>query len=825
MAAPQDLGRVAAVLGPTNTGKTRYAIERMLAHADGMIGLPLRLLAREVYDKVVREKGAASAALITGEERIAPETARYFVCTAEAMPLDRRTSFLAVDEIQLCADPDRGHVFTHRLLHARGLHETLFLGADTMRGMVKRHIPQAEVLYRERLSTLSYSGHRKLTKLAKRTAIVAFSAEEVYAIAELIRRQRGGAAVVMGALSPRTRNAQVELYQSGEVDFLVATDAIGMGLNMDVDHVAFAGLRKFDGRAPRGLDATEIAQIAGRAGRHMNDGTFGTTADVPGIDADVVEAVENHAFQPLTALSWRNSELRFASVEALQACLERRPDQRGLIRAREADDQQALAILGRDADILALASHPERVKLLWDVCQIPDFRKVMADTHTRLLGQIFHHLCGPGRRLPADWLANHLARLDRVDGEMDTLLGRIAHVRTWTYVSHRADWVADPAHWQEKSRAIEDKLSDALHERLAQRFVDRRTSVLVRAMRDDSELSGAVAKSGEVLVEGQFVGHLDGFCFVADATEGAIAAKAVLAAAARSLKPEMAARVARLVGGPDDDLALDDHGRVLWRGQAVARLTAGHARLTPQVDLLPSDLLEPAQRDRLHKRLSAFAAAAIETAFARLRPPAEGMSGAGRGLMHQLAENLGSLPRPQARAQVAALTGEDRRLLARHDIRLGHHSVFVPALLKPAAQRLRGLLWAVHAGQSPPAVPPGRVSLAAHGLPDGFLAAIGYHVAGPLALRVDMLERVDAELRALARAHPDGFPLPPRLTSQLAAKPEQCAAALIALGWRPGAAGWRMAPRKTAAATARWPAKHAESSPFAVLLRGPQPNR
>lgn len=812
-------GRILAVLGPTNTGKTHFALDRMLGHASGMIGFPLRLLARENYDRIVKLKGAAQVALITGEEKIVPPAPRWFVCTVESMPLDRRVAFLAIDEIQLCADPERGHVFTDRLLHARGSEETVFLGAETIKPLLRQLVPGVEFSTRPRLSRLSYAGAKKLNRLPPRSAVVAFSASEVYAMAEYVRRQRGGAAVVLGALSPRTRNAQVGLYQAGEVDYIVATDAIGMGLNMDVDHVAFAGLRKFDGRAPRPLDPTEIAQIAGRAGRHMNDGTFGTTADVPGIDPDVVEAVEGHVFQPLTALSWRNSDLRFASVQALQASLDRRPDHRGLIRAREADDQMALAILAKDEAIARLANHPERVRLLWDVCQIPDFRKVMADTHTRLLAQIFQHLCGPGRKLPADWLANHLARLDRTDGEMDTLLARIAHVRTWTYVSHRGDWVADPAHWQATSRAIEDKLSDALHESLTQRFVDRRTSVLVRAMRDDADLLGAVARTGEVLVEGQFVGHLDGFRFVADSAEGAVATKAVLAAAARSLKPEIAQRVTRLCDGDDGDFSLDAGGGVLWQGHKVARLVPGHRVLAPQVDILPSDLLDTPQRLRLHKRLSAAVAAMLDPVFARLAPP-DGLSGAGRGLMHQLAEGLGSLPQTAARDQVAALTADDRRLIAHQGVRLGFYAVFLPALLKPAPQALRGLLWAVHGGHDLPHLPAGRVSVATDTADSRALAAMGYLPCGPVAVRVDMLERLGAELRGLARAHPDGFAVPPRLASVVALRPEQMDGLMAALGWRRNNVGWRPPPLRHSRGRPPRQDRHAQSSPFAVLLHG-----
>ena len=814
-------GRILAVLGPTNTGKTHFAMERLLGHASGMIGFPLRLLARENYDRVVKAKGAAQVALITGEEKIIPAHPRWFICTVESMPLDRPVAFLAVDEIQLCADPERGHVFTDRLLHARGLEETVFLGAETIRPLLRQLVPGVECATRPRLSRLTYAGAKKLNRLPPRSAVVAFSAAEVYAMAEFVRRQRGGAAVVLGALSPRTRNAQVDLYQAGEVDYIVATDAIGMGLNMDVDHVAFAGLRKFDGRAPRPLDAAEIAQIAGRAGRHMNDGTFGTTADVPGIDADVVEAVESHAFQPLAALSWRNSDLRFATLEALLASLERSPDRRGLIRAREADDHLALATLVRDDEVVRLANHPERVRLLWDVCQIPDFRKVMADTHARLLGQVFRHLCGPGRRLPADWLAGHVERLDRTDGDVDSLVARIAHVRTWTYVSHRADWVADPGHWQERTRALEDRLSDALHQCLTQRFVDRRTSVLVRAMRDDAPLLGAVARSGDVLVEGQFVGRLHGLRFVADAAEGAVATRAVLAAAARSLKTEMAARVGRLAGDDDGAFALDPQGRVLWRGEAVARLIAGHDRLSPQVEAMAGDFLDPPQRHRVQRRTAAFAAAALDRVFAPLGSEAEGLSGPVRGLLHQLAEGLGSLPRLQAEAQVSALDQADRHLLARRGVRLGRESLYLPALLKPAAQDLRGLLWAIHAGRPVPSAAEGRVTLRDTSVARDGLEAMGYRALGVVAVRVDMLERFMAQARALAHAHPRGFAIPAPLASLLGLSTELAGQVLAGLGWRQGAQGWQQERRPPM----RGRGRPAETSPFAVLRRAATPKR
>lgn len=780
--------RVVAVLGPTNTGKTHLALERMLGHSSGMIGFPLRLLARENYDRVVRAKGPAAVALLTGEEKIIPPRPRYFICTTESMPLDRRVSFLAVDEIQLCADPDRGHIFTDRLLHARGEDETMFLGAETIRPLIRRLVPEAEFETRPRFSSLTYAGTRKLTRLPRRSAVVAFSAADVYALAELIRRQRGGAAVVLGALSPRTRNAQVAMYQSGEVDYLVATDAIGMGLNMDVDHVAFAALTKFDGRVPRGLDAAELAQIAGRAGRHMNDGTFGTTAEVGGIAPEVVDAIESHAFPPLRQLCWRNAELRFNSLEALLASLARAPQLPGLVRAREADDQVALSVLAKDEDIRRRTAHPDTVRLLWEVCQIPDFRKVMADAHTRLLAQVFRHLTGAEGRLPDDWLEGHVRRLERTDGDFDTIIGRIANIRTWTYIAHRGDWVRDPAGWQERTRAVEDRLSDALHEKLTQRFVDRRTAVLVRRLRDSSELLSAVTRGGEVVVEGHFVGHLDGFRFRADAAEGANAARAVLAAAQKALRSEIAARVRRFAEEEDDAFALSDEGVVLWRGAPVARLAAGHEPLSPRLEPLPSDLLEAAHRQVVAERLERWLAAHIRRVLAPLFTLREApLSGAARGLAFQLAQALGSLPRGPAEAQVAALDKPGRRALARLDVRLGTESLFIPPLLKPAAQRLRALLWRVHAEpEAPPPLPPlDRVSIAAEeAVPDGFYEAVGYRRLGAVVVRVDMLERFALKLRELARAGQGRFTLPPEALSLLGVGAAEAPALLAALGYR-----------------------------------------
>src|SRR6187399_845507 len=533
---------VTAVLGPTNTGKTHLAIERMLAHSSGIIGLPLRLLAREVYNKVAERAGKDAVALITGEEKIKPPNPRYWVSTVEAMPRDIDVAFMAIDEVQLGADFERGHVFTDRMLNARAREETLVLGAATVRPMVEKLLPGAHVISRPRLSTLTYAGEKKLTRLPSRSAIVAFSAEEVYAIAELIRRQRGGAAVVLGALSPRTRNAQVALYQSGDVDYLVATDAIGMGLNLDVDHVAFASDRKFDGYQFRKLNPVEFAQIAGRAGRHTRDGTFGTTGRCDPFEPELVQALESHTFEPIRLLQWRNTDLDFASIGALQASLAETPKEQGLTRAPIGEDILVLEHAARDEDVRALAANRAAIARLWDACQVPDYRKIAPATHAELAVTLYGFLMREGN-IPTDWFARQVALADRTDGDIDTLSNRIAHVRTWTFVANRPDWLGDPDHWQGVTRAVEDKLSDALHERLAERFVDRRTSVLMRRLRENTMLETEITKTGDVIVEGQHVGVLQGFQFAPDPAAGeGESGKALRAAAAKALGGEIEAR-------------------------------------------------------------------------------------------------------------------------------------------------------------------------------------------------------------------------------------------------------------------------------------------
>ncbi|TBR26009.1 MAG: hypothetical protein EPO10_23500, partial [Reyranella sp.] len=749
-------GRLTAVLGPTNTGKTYLAIERMLGHESGMIGFPLRLLARENYDRIVKLKGAAQVALITGEEKIAPSSARYFVCTVESMPVDRPVSFLAIDEVQMASDPERGHFFTDRLLHARGLNETMLLGADTIRPVLNRLLPDIDVVARPRFSNLTYVGSKKATRLPRRSAVVGFSANEVYEIAELIRRQRGGTAVVMGAMSPRTRNAQVDMFQSGEVDYLVATDAIGMGLNMDVNHVWFASLRKYDGRTSRPLRTGELAQIAGRAGRHMNDGTFGTTAGVSGLGPDVVEAIENHRFDPLRDLQWRNSDLDFRSVQTLIAALNAIPPHAALQRVREQDDQLALQTLAMHSAFLPRLHSPRRVKLLWEVCQVPDFRKTMTEEHTTLLGQIFEHLTQGGERLPEDWIDSHVKRLERFDGDIDTLMTRIAHVRTWTYISHRPDWIQRASHWQERARAIEDRLSDVLHQRLTQRFVDRRAALLVRRLRDEGEMNSTVAAAGEVTVEGEHLGRIEGFRFVPDATEGQTDQKAVLSAALRALRQDLPERLQAFVNSPDGEIVFDGQLRVCWGGGPVARLLPSGDVLAPKVEAIASDLLDGPAREEVRKRAATWVETRIRLGLSELmdaRATAELPAGA-RGVVFQLCEGLGVLPRRPVEEQLAQLSDEDRKALARLGVRIGVFSLYFPSMLKPVPIRLRAGLWMVARGRETiPALPAeGRTSM---DLPRDaerdFYAAIGYLPLGDHAIRADMVERLAAMARAAVR--------------------------------------------------------------------------
>lgn len=808
----QAAHRLVALLGPTNTGKTHLAVERMLGHNSGMIGLPLRLLAREIYDRVVRLKGPREVALITGEEKIVPPRPQYFVCTVEAMPLGREVDFLAVDEIQLCADPERGHVFTHRLLHARGKQETMLLGAGTMAPLVRRLLPGVEIVERERFSSLRYTGPKKLTRLPRRSAVVAFSADNVYAIAELIRRQRGGAAVVMGSLSPRTRNAQVALYQSGEVDFLVATDAIGMGLNMDVDHVAFAGLRKFDGKKTRFLHPQEIGQIAGRAGRHVKDGTFGVTGEAEEMDEDLVAAVEEHAFQPVASAEWRNHRLDFTNLPSLIRSLEATPPREGLMLSAQAIDEIALKRFAEDEGVAHRVRDRVALERLWEICQTPDFRKQTPDEHLRLLRALFDSLTTGRRRMPEDWMVGQFKGLDRTDGEIDTLATRLAGVRTLAYVANRPDWLVDPAHWQGVTRQLEDRLSDALHEKLMARFIDRRTSVLMRQLGDKAEMLAGVADDGSVTVEGHFVGRLNGLTFEAPKAASSLEEKALRGAAQRAVGPEVTRRLGQLAADADEAFNVTPDGAVLWNGAAAGVLTEGG-----KVRLL-GELGPETARERARQRLQAFVAAERERRLGPLvrleRAMAEGkVKGLPRGIGHRLAEAGGVLDRKTVETDLKALSQAERRALRMLGVRIGAFSLFMPGLLVPEslafAQALAGGSWRPPVDaltRLPNPLPPAKA-----------LAARGLRAVGGLAAPVEQLERLDEALRAGFKPGV-GLVLTDEARDALGWTAIEAAMILRALGFTPAARGqpivWRRRNGKPAAPVATAPPPN---SPFAAL--------
>jgi ATP-dependent RNA helicase SUPV3L1/SUV3 len=723
------------------------------------------------------------------------------------MPRELDVAFLAVDEIQLAADFERGHVFTDRMLNRRGREETLVLGAATMRPMVERLLPGASIVSRPRLSQLTFAGEKKLTRLPRRSAIVAFSADEVYAIGELIRRQRGGAAIVLGSLSPRTRNAQVDLYQAGEVDYLVATDAIGMGLNLDVDHIAFASDRKFDGYQFRKLSPSELAQIAGRAGRAQRDGTFGTTGRCPPFENELVQALESHTFEPVKMVQWRNTDLDFSSIGALQATLAMAPTEAALARAPTAEDILVLDHASREDDVRAWTTKPADVERLWEVCQVPDYRKIAPANHAELVVTLYGYLQREGK-VATDWFARQIAENDRTDGDIDTLSTRIAHVRTWTFVANRPDWLADPEHWQGVTRGVEDKLSDALHERLTERFVDRRTSTLMRRLRENAALEPAINKTGDVVVEGHVIGRLDGFLFVADASSGGSEAKALHNAAQKALAGEIGARAMRLVEAPDEQFALAADGAIRWTGAAVGKLVAGEQVLKPRVRVIAEEHLTGAPRDAVETRLDAFVKSHLEKLLGPLfvLSAAEDVTGIARGVAFQLVEALGVLDRQKVADDVKGLEQPARASLRKYGVRFGAYHIYIPALLKPGPRALAAQLWALaHDGPQTKGLDDllhlagsGRTSIPVNREIDAALyGTAGYRVSGERAVRVDILERLADLIRpalswreGAAGTKPPGaivgggFTVVNGMTSLTGASGEDFASILRSLGYR-----------------------------------------
>ncbi len=758
----------------------------MLGYRTGVIGLPLRLLAREVYDKIVAIRGPSVVALVTGEERIVPPRTQYWVCTVEAMPEGMGADFVAIDEIQLCVDPERGHVFTDRLLRSRGTNETLFMGSDTMRGPIAALVPEAQFVRRERMSQLVYSGSKKISRMPPRSAIVGFSVENVYAIAELLRRQKGGAAVVMGALSPRTRNAQVDLYQNGEVDYLVATDAIGMGLNLDVNHVAFSSLTKFDGRRMRPLAPNELAQIAGRAGRGMSDGTFGVTGEAPPLDEGVAQAIMDSRFTPMKKLNWRNAALRFGSVDALIDSLEVSPNDEHLTKARPADDLNVLKSLSQVTEVAARASDGPSIRLLWDVCRIPDFRGISHSEHANLLEVIYGHLHERGA-IPDDFMARQIRRIDRTDGDIDALSKRLAYIRTWTYVAQRNGWVRDESHWREETRTVEDRLSDALHDRLTQRFVDRRTSVLLRRLKQKEALLAEVNDKGEVTVEGEFVGRLEGFRFTPDKSAQGAEAKALKSASLQALAPQFHLRADRFYNAPDTEIDFTDQGGLMWGEYAVGKLVAGAEPLKPMVEVFVDEAAGPDVEQKVQRRLQHFIDRKVAALFEPLLNLSrdEELSGLAKGFAFRMVEALGVLPRAQVAQEVKDLDQDARGALRKHGIRFGQFTIFMPLLLKPAPTRLRLVLWALSSGlqEFPEAPPPGLVTVpVAKDAPQGYDTMCGYRDAGERSIRIDMLERLADMLRS--EDSRGGFEAKPDMLSITGMTLDQFADLMQGLGYK-----------------------------------------
>ena len=739
--------KITAVLGPTNTGKTHLAIETMLSFDSGMIGFPLRLLAREVYDKVIKETNSEKVALITGEEKIIPPQAKYFLCTVESMPIDKYLDFVAIDEIQMCADHERGHIFTDRLLNMRGNKLTMLMGSNTIKNIISNIEEDVEYINRNRLSKLTYAGHKKISRINRKTAIIAFSAEEVYAIAELIRRQKGGAAIVMGSLSPKTRNAQVELYQSGDVDFLVATDAIGMGINMDIDHVYFSNLKKFDGRKLRKLNLSEIGQIAGRAGRYLNDGSFGVTGECKEISSEEVELLENHKFEEIQSLFWRNSSLNFNNPLALLKSLEEKPQKKWLRKIYECEDEKALKFFLRDKKLENLKFNKENLSLLWECCQIPNFVKKTYGNHYEVIENVFKYLNSGKGKITEDYIRLQLMKLDKLEGNVDSLSNRIANVRTWSYVSNKNNWIENQNYWIEKTKLLEDRLSDRLHEELTKTFIDKRASVLARGLKQDMEFETKIKENNEVMIDGQFIGKINGLKLELDLKKGALETdiKSLKKAARQTVGPELEKRIQIII---DTGLIeLNNDFRIYWNKFAIARLASGKDYLNPKFDLIVDDILEINQKQKLIIFIENWLKNKIDLvlkSLIELKNLKEKNSSI-KALAYQLYENNGVLKRENVTDYLKNLGQEDRKVLRDLGVKFGRYHVFLHKLIKPEAVSLRTLLWKNYHQKYLNLIPP---TFGLNFLDDkniknkNFMLLCGFEQFDNFFVRIDILERL-----------------------------------------------------------------------------------
>ena len=687
--------KITAVLGPTNTGKTHLAIETMLSFDSGMIGFPLRLLAREVYDKVINKVGQNKVALITGEEKIIPSDAKYFLCTVESMPIDKSLDFVGVDEIQMCADHERGHIFTDRLLNVRGNKLTMLMGSSTIKNIIAKLDGDIEFINRSRLSKLTYAGHKKISRINRKTAIIAFSTEEVYAMAELIRRQKGGAAIVMGSLSPKTRNAQVALFQSGDVDFLVATDAIGMGINMDLDYVYFSNLKKFDGKKLRKLNLSEIGQIAGRAGRYPNDGSFGITGDCKEINPEEVDLLENHKFEEIKTLFWRNSNLNFNNPYTLIKSLEERPQREWLRKIHECEDEKALKYFLRDKNLENVNFDNKTLNLLWECCQIPDFVKKTYGNHFEVIESVFKFLNSEKGKITSEYMRFQLMKLDISEGNVDSLSNRIAKVRTWSYVSNKNNWIENQDYWIEKTKLLEDRLSDRLHEELTKTFIDKRASILVRGLKQDMEFKTEILENNDVKIDEQFIGKINGLKLELDLKKGALETdiKSLKKAARQAIGPELEKRIQNII---DTGLVeLNNDFKIYWGNFAIAKLTPGNDYLSPSFELIVDDILEQNHRQKLISFIKKWLKNKIDTvlqSLVDLKNLKEKHSSI-KALAYQLYENNGVLKREDVSEYLKNLGQNERKILRNLGVKFGRYHVFLHKLIKPEPVTLRTLLW------------------------------------------------------------------------------------------------------------------------------------
>jgi len=687
--------KITAVLGPTNTGKTHLAIETMLSFDSGMIGFPLRLLAREVYDKVVKKIGLEKVALITGEEKIIPSNAKYFLCTVESMPIDKYLDFVGVDEIQMCSDHERGHIFTDRLLNLRGNKLTMLMGSSIIKNIISKLDDDIEFIHRNRLSKLSYAGHKKISRINRKTAIIAFSTEEVYAIAELIRRQKGGAAIVMGSLSPKTRNAQVELYQSGDVDFLVATDAIGMGINMDLDHIYFSNLKKFDGKKLRKLNVSEIGQIAGRAGRYLNDGSFGITGECKEINAEEVDLLENHRFEEIQFIFWRNSNLNFNNPNALIKSLDEKPNKGWLRKTHECEDEKALKFFLREKKMENTEFNKEKLSLLWECCQIPDFVKKTYGNHYEVIANVFKYLISKKGKITDNFMRLQLMKLDKLEGNVDSLSNRIANVRTWSYVSNKKSWIENQNYWIEKTKLLEDKLSDRLHEELTKTFIDKRASILSRGLKQDMEFNTKILENNEVMIDDQFIGKINGLKLELDLKKGALQTdiKSLKKAARQTVGPELQKRIQTII---DTGLIeLHDDFKIYWGKFAIGRLISGKDYLNPNFELIVDEILELNQKQKLINFLEKWLKNKIDTVLKSLidLKDLKDKNSSIKALAYRLYENNGVLKRDQVLEYLKNLRQNERKILRDLGVKFGRYHIFLFKLIKPEAVSLRTLLW------------------------------------------------------------------------------------------------------------------------------------